>query len=240
MGRLHRVCVSFFVCLCLSGCFDYEQTLALKPDGSGEISAGLVINQLFAEAIKDRRLLATTADVEPTIESGTIDGQYVQRETLAFESLEHISIQDSKIEIQNLGRRFYFVGPNTGRVILRQTLEGAEEATSDTTDSGVDADGGALLAPLFKDRTYRLEITVPGTITEAKQLELDENVAIQSQVKQSTVSWTIPMPLMLQHSDAELVFDVSFSGTFHYANATSADHKPSDGDGEKEQSGPAT
>lgn len=154
--------------LLLTGCFDLELHLALKPDGGGQVTYLVIANPLLAEAFKGQTFFQGT-EVRDVIRGD----RFYHEETIAFDAVERLTQEEGRIQVQAAG----------GMTTLEHTLL-----------LGPPRPGQAVL---FLGRTFAYQLTLPMEVAQADPAVVGQ-VAIEPVVSGRTARWQLPLDLLLR------------------------------------------
>jgi hypothetical protein len=147
-----------------------------------------------------------------TVTREVVDGQYVQTETVAFDKLSDLRVQDETLSISNSGATFFGVGPK------KFTL------SREVDNDGADPTSSTMLGTLFTSRIYTFKVTVPGWVDKAYPLEVGAE-QVEPTIDGATISWQIPMARAM--SVKKLVYKIDFFSYMDVTGTETAERVPS-------------
>lgn len=208
------------VSLILAGCFDLDQKIALNRDGSGIYEVTITAEGLIGDALKKERIIS---DAKQPVQSTAVvkNGQVVHTERVSFSQLSDLNVADEEVALSVHGRDFFGLGP--AHMTFRRTARNADMEAEKSRSHDKDEGAGTALAALFGNHTYTFSVTLPGSIDYIAPVKLD-GVVVEPEVTgdylQHTVTWRMPMSMMLSAKAATFAIDFTAFGTFADAHST--------------------
>ena len=204
----------------LSGCFDVHQSLHLNRDGGGSYAVSVAAQGLVGEALAEKRL--DLAGLPPPVITRGEHGVVRQTARVRFARLSDLSLPFDVISLRVRGHSFFGLGP--AQVELRRTflLGNARREVAQMTGQSRQSIAQILPARL-RGNVYVFAITLPGSVLRASPLTLG-GLHIAPSIAGNfwdghTVSWRVPVRLLLRGSI--LRFAVEFSAYGRFTNAES-------------------
>ncbi len=169
--------------LVLGACFDIEQRVVVRDNGSGSISIRVVTEDVLPDSAGLQQMLNTT--VGPVrMRDYSEDGQFIHEEDLDFSSLSEVSLQDDAITLDIRDRTLWGAGPT--RATLTRTLSAP----------GRNDDALGLVRMALRGHTYVYSMTVPGLI-ESIEPVLIGGLQAPAERSGNTVTWRIPLEALI-------------------------------------------
>jgi hypothetical protein len=206
--------------LSLSGCFDVHQSLHINRDGSGSYAVAIAAQGLVGEALAERPL--HLAGLPPAVITHAGHGLVRQTARVRFASLSELRLPFDVISLRVRGHAFFGLGP--AKVQLRRTflLANARKAVAQMTGQSR-LSMAQILPGRLRGDVYVFAVTLPGSVLRASSLTLGGQRIVPSIDGNlwdgHTVSWRVPVRLLLRRSI--LRFDVEFSAYGRFANVES-------------------
>ena len=219
-AALWRSALCIGLALSLGGCFDVHQNLHINRDGSGSYGVSITGQGLVGEALAEKPLHLT--GLPPAVITRGGHGLVRQTARVSFASLSDLKLPFDVISLRVRGHSFFGLGP--AQVQLRRTflLSNAREAVARMTgQSGPSV--AQILPGRLKGNVYVFAVTVPGSVRRASSLRLGGQRIVPT-IRGNfwnghTVSWRVPVRLLLRRSI--LRFDVEFSAYGQFADVES-------------------
>ncbi|HEX4534898.1 MAG TPA: hypothetical protein VH000_11750 [Rhizomicrobium sp.] len=198
--------------LCLCGCFDLTQKVALNRDGSGHYEIAVASTGIVGDALKDADILSGTRG--PVAKRTVIqNGRVTRTASTNFKNLSDLALSDEAMSVTVKGRDLFGFGATHAvfrRTFLVQNAKRAGERRARNADDDTD---NAVITSMFGDQTYTYSVTVPGSIEWIAPLTIN-GMAIKPRVTGDmfhghTVTWRMPLGLLL--SQKLLRYSIGFS-----------------------------
>ena len=219
-AALWRSALCIGLALCLGGCFDVHQSLHINRDGSGSYAVSISAQGLIGEALAEKPL--HLAGLPPPVITRTDHGLVGQTARVDFASLSELRLPFDVISLRVRGHSLFGLGP--AHVQLRRTflLRNARKAVAEMTGQSR-LSAVQILPGRLKGNVYVFAVTLPGSVLRASSLALGGQRIAPSIAGNfwdgHTVSWRVPVRLLLRRSI--LRFDVEFSAYGRFANVES-------------------
>lgn len=213
LKRLAQMTAVAATAMCLAGCFDLTQKVAVGRDGSGQYEMSLTGEGIIGEALKDGDILKVSRGhvVNRTVIE---NGRTMRIATVKFNSLSDLTLPDEAMSVRVVGHDWFGLGPThavfTRTFLVQNAKHRGERSSSSNDDAGVGA-------AIFGNHTYTFSVTLPGSVEWIAPVKFG-NMVVKPQVTgdffQHTVTWRIPLFAMIMQKS--LRFEVGFSayGTF--------------------------
>jgi hypothetical protein len=207
--------------LALSGCFDLTQKLSIDRSGGGHYEMAITANGLLGEALRDNKSGIRLNGKRARTRTATVGDKTTQTAVIDFKSLSELRLSEESVSLTNHGANWFGLGPR--HVTFRRTFL-IDRARRENVPKSAEEEkfGGELAQTMFGDHVYVFSVTVPGSVERAASIHIGRTT-IAPQVSGSglshTVTWRMPLSLLLQ---AKLVaFQVDFSAYGSFPDAQS-------------------
>ncbi|MEI9931062.1 MAG: hypothetical protein WDM89_11085 [Rhizomicrobium sp.] len=197
----------------LSGCFDLQQNVAVRRDGSGTYAVAVSAQGMIGDAIDKHDADFDLSDgsnqaVIKRVRKGDIT---TQTSETVFRDLSDLKLGDETIAMHVQGKK-----DDGSEVNFHRTFH-IDHARKDR-DEDEESFGRDVLHSFFGDHTYTFMVWLPGKIEHIAPIVVHDNVVhptVWADKYGHTVIWK--MPLIDMFMADKIDFDVNFvaSGDFH-------------------------
>ncbi len=220
--RQFRNVFGVIVCaLALSGCFDLTQKLSIDRSGGGHYEMAITANGLLGEALRDNKSGIRLSGNRARTRTATIGDKTTETAVIDFKSLSDLRLSDESLSLTNHGASWFGLGPR--HITFRRTFL-VDRARRENVPKSAEEEkfGGELAQTMFGDHTYSFSVTVPGSIERAAAIHIGRATIVpkvSSSGLSHTVTWSMPLSMLLQ---AKLIaFEVDFSAYGSFPDAQS-------------------
>lgn len=219
--------VAVVVAVGLSGCFDMEQRVALRRDGSGTyavvIAADGIIGQSLDEDDKDvdigdnRAVTTVTHKGDKTVETSVV----------AFPDLSGLKLNDETVGLHVKSRG----ADGTSEVNFHRTFHVGSARDRHNKNGKDDEDekmGKSILQSMFGDHTYKFAVWLPGTIRHIAPVRAGSTVVrpvVWADRTGHTIVWKMKLTDMMMAEQLDFDVDFAAKGDFKDAQSLPGEHR---------------
>jgi hypothetical protein len=194
IARGTRAGLALLACIGLAACFDYEQDLTIRGSGAGTLKVSISTDPTYKDSLGDDAALGDqTARVVTKTEMR--DGRFVQTETVSFNQLSDLKLENQTLSITNNGAWLFGLGPKD--LSFRAEVD----------NSGADPSSLGAMQTMFDGHSFTYKVSLPGWVTKAYPLTIGDK-EIKPVQDGSSIAWTIPMARAL--TTRKLVYRADF------------------------------
>lgn len=206
----------------LSGCFDLEQKVAVRSDGSGTYKVILTANGIVGEGLDKKHADIDFGDERAVTKVVRKDDTTVQTSEVDFQSLSDLKLGDEKLSLHVKGKKLLGLGPTEVNFHRTFHIDHGRRYRDDDDDDDMHW-GRSVLHSIFGDHTYKFSVWLPGKIERIAPLRVADRVVhptVWSDKYGHTVIWTMNLSDMLLADQVD--FDVDFAAHGDFKDAQSA------------------
>ncbi len=199
----------------LSGCFDLQQNVALRRDGSGTYAVKVSAQGMIGDAIDkhDADFDLNDGDNRAVTRRARTGDTTTQTSEISFHDLSDLKLGDETIAMHVEGRKDDGSDVNFHRTFRIDHARKNHDADGDEEGFGRD-----VLHSIFGDHTYTFAVWLPGKIDHIAPVVVHDHVVhpiVWADGYGHTVIWK--MPLIDMFLADKIDFDVNFvaNGNFH-------------------------
>jgi hypothetical protein len=218
------------VALCaggLSGCFDLEQKVAIKSDGSGSYAVVLKADGIVGEGLDKKH-----ADIDIGGDNDLVtrvvrkDGTTIQTSQIAFRTLSDLRLGDETLSLHPKGKTLLGLGPSEVNFHRSFNIDHGRRYRDDDDDD--EHWGRSILHSMFGDHTYTFSVWLPGTIEHIAPVQVANRVVhptVWSDKYGHTIIWTMPLSDMFLADRIDFDVDFSARGDFRDERSSPGAHR---------------
>jgi len=208
----------------LSGCFDLEQKVAVRRDGSGTYSVQVAAEGLIARGIdKDHGHVSFNDEDDAAVRRVTHrDGKTIEISERGFHDLSDLRLGDETVSLHVKGAN----ADGTTEVNFHRVFRiDHARHDHDEDDSGFKRD---VVETMFDGHTYQFAVWLPGTIEHIAQVRAAGHVVhptVWTDRTGHTVLWKMDMADALLTDRLEFDVDFAAKGEFHDVQSQPGRHR---------------
>jgi hypothetical protein len=206
----------------LTGCFDLDQKVAFRRDGSGRYQLAISAEGPIGEALKSDKKKNDMLGKNKVTETTVIEnGKVTKTARVDFKSLSELALNDETIRLKVLDHGFLGLTPSHMRLTRVFLVGHARDAHGGGAPKADDEAGRQIVASIFGGHTYSFSVTLPGSVDRVAPLRIG-GVEVKPEIGGDfyhghTIVWRMPLTAMMQAD--KLVFEVDFSALGSFADA---------------------
>jgi hypothetical protein len=213
--RMLPVAVAVVGAAGLSGCFDLQQNVAVRRDGSGTYAVAVSAQGMIGDAIDkhDADFDLNDGDNHAVTHRMRKGDTTTQTSEIAFHDLSDLKLGDETIAMHVQGKK-----DDGSEVNFRRTFHVDHARKNHDADDDEQGFGRDVLHSIFGDHTYTFAVWLPGKIDHIAPIVVNDQVihpTVWTDKYGHTIIWK--MPLIDMFLSDKIDFDVNFvaNGDFH-------------------------
>lgn len=208
----------------LCGCFDLEQKVAVRHDGSGTYAVIVSADGIVGEGLDKKHGDIDIGDDRAVSHVARHGDTTTQTSEIAFRDLSDLKLGDEKIGLHVTGKKYFGLGGTEVNFHRSFHVDHARHRHDNGDDGHLGRD---ILHSMFGDHTYTFVLWLPGSIEHIAPLRVGGHLVqptVWGDAYGHTIIWKTKLIDMFMAD--QLDFDVDFAahGDFHDSESSPGRH----------------